>query len=98
MNDYITKYPNRVPVVINHDRGIILTKNRFMVSCDMNVSELLMVIKKRCCLQPHESIFLICENDGTLPSGMTTLYALNQTHRSPDKILYLRLIRESSFG
>ena len=66
-NEIITKYPNRIPLIIekltNKNDGIIpdIDKNKYLVPDDLTVYQLMYVIRKRLKLSPEKAHIYILQ-------------------------------------
>jgi hypothetical protein len=90
--------PHRLPVIIKSlERSLILHKEKFLVGTNMDMKDILSLVRKKSVLHASESIFLFVNGDSIpcMTSNMLTLY--NQ-YKQADDILYFFVTKENTFG
>ena len=95
----LTKYPDRVPVIIDTttNNELRINKNKFVIPDTLSVSELIYVIRKRINIDSSKAIFLFLENNELL-SGNCKIRDLYHKNKSNDGFLYLVYEPENVFG
>lgn len=97
----IRRHPERCPVIITPRRlaskSMLVKKQKYMVPKDMNVSQLIYILRKRLSLNPQESIFLFTD-DMTMHIGSDTISKLYEKHKKSDGLLYMCYDKEATFG
>ncbi|XP_076339004.1 gamma-aminobutyric acid receptor-associated protein-like 2 isoform X3 [Tachypleus tridentatus] len=94
-----TKYPDRIPVVVERDPGSTIPtvdKHRFLVPDDISVAHFMWIIRKRIQLAPEKAIFLFI--DRMLPQSSATMGEIYREHSEEDGFLYIIYSGESTFG
>lgn len=94
----LTKYPDRVPVIIDTTNDELrINKNKFVIPDTLSVSELIYVIRKRINIDSSKAIFIFLENYELL-SGNCKIRDLYHKNKSNDGFLYLVYEPENVFG
>jgi GABA(A) receptor-associated protein len=89
------KYPDRIPIIVETD-DFVLDKQKFLVPCDLTVSQFLYVLRKRIKLKPEEGVYMFINN--ILSSGTQLLMSHYQNNCDEDGFLYIYLSKENTFG
>ena len=95
----VKKYPNRVPIIVERaDRCKLdlIDKKKYLVPNDLTMNQFIYVIRKRIDLKPHESIFLMVDNQ-ICPSNRTCK-SLYEERANEDGFLYVIYSSENTFG
>ena len=99
----MTKYPNRIPVIVEKDDNSslpVLQKMKYLVPESITVGQLMMVIRKRMELSQEKAIFLFV--NGTVLDSLKTIGErydeYMSTHNQQDKYFYIDLYFENTFG
>ncbi|CCW66320.1 unnamed protein product [Phytomonas sp. Hart1] len=80
---------------------------RLVLPMDKTVGEVILLLRERLALSPHEAIFLtvvspkLCTADSigfSMPPNNTTLGVLYEQYRNPDGFLYIAYCMENTFG
>ena len=101
-DDIRKKYPDRVPCIIekltnDHDTLIPeIDKNKYLVPKDLNVGQLMYVIRKRIKITPEKALFIFC--DGKVLQCSQTIETLYDNSQDKDGFLYLIYSGEATFG
>ena len=101
-DDIREKYPDRVPCIIekltnDHDTLIPeIDKNKYLVPKDLNVGQLMYVIRKRIKITPEKALFIFC--DGKVLQCNQTIDSLYDLNKDKDGFLYLIYSGEATFG
>jgi len=93
------KYPNRVPIIIEKANKCLLNdidKTKYLVPKDLNMNQLVYIIRKRIKLDNSQSIFFIV-GDNVCPSN-TPLCNIYDKHKDEDGFLYIIYTSENTFG
>jgi GABA(A) receptor-associated protein len=103
-----TKYPDRVPVVVERSIGSSLSdidKKKFLVPGDMTVAQFICVIRKRIKLLPEEAIFIFVDSHienakstVVIPPASAVLSNLYEEHKSPCGFLLVTYTGENVYG
>jgi len=94
----IEKFPDRVPIIIEPRASFPgkLDKNKYLVPVDMNVGQVLHLIRRRSKCASHTGIFLFIDN--VMPATTARLKDLADNHKSDDGFLYLNCCGEDTYG
>jgi len=93
------KYPDRVPVIVEkakYCRLADLDKKKYLVPCDLTVSQFYFLIRKRVHLKPEDALFFFIDN--IIPSTSETMGALYEKHKEADNFIYISYSEESVYG
>jgi len=94
-----TKYPDRVPVVVEKaPRSDIqdIDKRKFLVPNDISVAQFMYIIRRRIQLPPEKAIFLFVGK--VLPQTSLNMGQIYQEHKDEDGFLYIVYSGENTFG
>ena len=94
------KYPDRVPVVVEKEKGVDmpdLDKKKYLVPNDLSVGQFSYVIRKRLKLKAEKALYLFTQ-DGTIPPTSELLVNIYNKHKDSDNFLYLYITAERTFG
>lgn len=96
----MNKYPDRVPIIINKrkdDKNLMeLTKNKYLIPKNLQMSEVIFIIRKNIKVEPHTGIFVFVAN--VLVPVNTDIGTIYSQHKDPDGFLYITYSIESTFG
>lgn len=90
------KYPDRVPIIVDCKKEINLDKNKYLVPNNINLGQLMYILKKKININKNQSIFLLCNN--TLLLNTELINSLYNKHKDYDGFLYIILSLENTFG
>ena len=96
------RHPNRVACWIDKvsgDNTLPDTENekkKYLIESDMNLGQVMYIIRKRVKIDSKKAIFLFVEN--VLAPNSTTMGELYKEHARPDGLLYITYRAESTFG
>jgi GABA(A) receptor-associated protein len=97
----VDKYPECVPVIIRKcptDKIIKqIEKERYLIPKNLNVSEIVYIIRKHIQVKPEQAIFIFVNNGTLLPSNKL-ISEIYETYKSQDEILYITYKSENTFG
>ena len=90
------KYSNRIPIIVDCKKNILIDKNKYIVPNDLTIGQFLYTIRKRINLESKDAIFLLCNNK-MLSTGeiLSNVYELN---KDEDYFLYIIISKENVFG
>ena len=96
-----TKYPDRIPIILNKDPKCKLIKDidrkKYLVPNDLTVGQFVFVIRKRIKLSPETAIYLFV-NNSTIPTTSSTISSLYDSYKDIDGFLYITYSSENTFG
>jgi GABA(A) receptor-associated protein len=95
----LTKYPNRIPIIVNipKNSGIPeLDKKKYLIPGDMTLGQFMYVLRKRISLRPETALFLYVGN--TLAPTSEIVAQIYENHKDLDNFLYISVLTESTFG
>ncbi|KAL5551132.1 hypothetical protein UlMin_001308 [Ulmus minor] len=93
------KYPDRIPVIVEKaEKSDIpsIDKKKYLVPADLNVGQLVYVIRKRIKLGAEKAIFIFVDN--VLPPTGAILSAIYEEKKDEDGFLYVKYSGENTFG
>ena len=101
----VKKYEGRIPCVIEacvnkNSKDLVLDKNKYLVPCDLTMSQLMHVIRKRIEFDSEEAlfIFVIKDDQNHIVSPNQTLDIIQTEYVDEDGFLYFKVSKESTFG
>ncbi|KDP28320.1 hypothetical protein JCGZ_14091 [Jatropha curcas] len=97
--DIISKYPNRVPVIVERYSKTDLPemeKKKYLVPRDMSVGQFIHVLSSRLHLTPGKALFVFVKN--TLPQTATLMDSVYESFKDEDGFLYMCYSSEKTFG
>ena len=97
------KYPDRIPIIIEKGRCDLadISKNKFLVSREMTMSQFVFTIRKRIQLEPSQSLFVMVTSkghQGTLVSSNVPMCKVHEDHQDDDGFIYMIYTSENTFG
>jgi len=92
----MSKYPQRVPIIVDYKKEINLDKNKYIVPNNLTVGQFMYILQKRIQLKHEQSIFLLCNNE--LIFNTELIQNLFNRHRDYDGFLYIIISLENTFG
>lgn len=95
----ITKYPDRVPVIVEKQETsdvVDIDKNKFLVPCDLSVGQFVYVIRKRMKMPPEKAIFIFVDNH--IPMQSSLMSSIYDQSKDKDGFLYIKYAGENTFG
>lgn len=96
-----TKYPNRVPIILERSpncRSSVpdIDKHKFLVPRDITIGQFLFVIRKRIKLSSKTALFVFIDNK--IPSTSALIGSIYDTDKNSDLFLYATYSGENTFG
>ena len=96
INHLLERFPQKVPVcVMNKLDENNITQKKFMIPRNHTISQFMSVLRTKLSLNSKEAIFIIINN--TLAPSHSTINEMYNQHNE-NKILYVNLIKENTFG
>lgn len=99
-SDIVTKYPDKIPIVIqvSPKSRLVLSRRKFLVPKDFSLLNFMSKLRDHVHpLHPNSALFLLLEN-GTTPLMTKSLDELYQQYRDSDGFLYIVVCEENVFG
>ncbi|RXI09593.1 hypothetical protein DVH24_036057 [Malus domestica] len=96
--DMVTKYPDRVPVIVESTRGAIFLRWKEKIPCprDMSVGQFIYVLSSRLHLAPGTALFVFVKD--TMPQTASLMDSVYESFKDVDGFLYLCYSTEKTFG
>ena len=95
----LNKYPDRIPIICerakNQDLPLI-NKNKYLVTYDITIGQVICVIRNRMNLPSEFAIFLLV--DGHIPASASMIGELYEQYKDDDGFLYIEYFQENTFG
>jgi GABA(A) receptor-associated protein len=94
------KYPDRIPIICERDPRSNLQccdKNKFLVPCDLTISQFAYIIRKRIALDKSNALFLLVNSKNSI-AGDISVNDIYEKHRSSDGFLYISYTGEVLYG
>jgi GABA(A) receptor-associated protein len=98
-NKIKSKYPDRVPVIVEKVPGSVveqIDKRKYLVPNDITVAQFMWIIRKRINMPPEKALFLFCNK--IVPNTAITMGELYVDHKDADGFLYISYSGENTFG
>lgn len=98
-NDIITKYPDKVCVILENGDNTIpeLNNSQFLLDRNVTIGQLLYILRKRAQIEQYDSIYLFIEN-GYIPISSDKIGKIYDKYVDADGFLYMSFCREKTFG
>lgn len=103
----ITKYPSRVPVVIDKYKTIdpdLCTsesgtiKHKFLFPRDSTFGFILNIVRQRTELTKEDALYMHVVDSNTMPTVSKTIRDIYNEHKDKDGFLYLTYTMEKTYG
>ena len=91
-----SKYPQRVPIIVDCKEEINLDKNKYIVPNDLTVGQFIYILKKSIQINNEQTIFLLCNNK--LITATEIISNLYHKQKDSDGFLYIIICLENTFG
>jgi len=98
-NNIVTKYPERIPVVVEKLKNsdvVDIDKTKFLVPYSLTMGQFAYVIRKRMKLPPEKAIFLFINNN--IPMQSSLMSSIYDESKDKDGFLYIKYAGENTFG
>ena len=99
-HDIISKYPSRVPIIVEKSRQAKdipdIDKTKFLCPDSFTVGQFIYIIRRRLILPPEKALFVFINN--ILPLQSQFMKEIYSQHRDMDGFLYITYTGESTFG
>ena len=95
----MTKYKSRIPIIVEKNNNCQINeidKNKYLVPSDLKMNQFMFIVRKRLDLKPHETIFLLVNNE--LCTSSMAFYEIYEKHADEDGFLYIVYTSENTFG
>jgi GABA(A) receptor-associated protein len=92
----ISKYPGRIPIIVNTKGTLYLRKNKYMVPNTTTCGHFIYILRNYMDLKPEKSIFIFINN--MIPISSETIGNLYTKHKDDDLFLYIYVTEENTFG
>lgn len=94
----LRRFPDRVPVIVEQKQSFPgkLDKNKYLVPHEINVGQMLHLIRRRSKCRAETGIFLFVNN--TLPATSSLIYDLARENKEDDGFLYMSVCGEDTYG
>lgn len=98
--DVAQKHPTKIIVVVHRSAGTVLKlrRRKFVVPCEVTLSEFVCIVRKHSALMPSEAFFLFEKTSRRMVSGSSTIQELALRHVDGDRILHMEYCTENAFG
>jgi hypothetical protein len=97
MEKILTKYPDRVPVVIESKVCDDDTVLKLMVPRERIMGAMIVQLRNKIKMSPKQGMYLFV--NGTLPPNSSTVGQMWELHKNPDdKVLHIQYSLENTFG
>jgi Autophagy protein Atg8 ubiquitin like len=96
----LSKFAPKLPVIVERARASDpgIEKTKFLIDPNVTMAELLILIRRRVKLQPHQAVYLFVDNE-LVPSNATVREVYHHAQsRHPDGFLYITYCLENTFG
>ena len=96
----ITKYPDRIPVVIQPHSKLLKTakteKNKYLMPRNIKITEMMVIFRTIIKIDSSKAIFIFVNN--SLIPMRDTVEELYNTYKDQDGFLYITYAYENTFG
>jgi microtubule-associated protein 1 light chain len=100
ITNMLVKYPDKIPVVlkITNENKIKMEQKKFLIPNDLTLTEFMFTIRRRMTLNSTQAFFIYF-NDKYMERQTETMQNIYNKYQSPDdKILYVTISAENTFG
>ena len=100
-NTIFNKHPTKIPIIVDCESKLNLNKNKYIVPDTFEMSQFLVIIRKRLNMSSKDAIFIFIDSDkygSKLISASTMLKEIYNKYKEEDNFLYLKVLQENTFG
>lgn len=94
--DIISKYPDRIPVIVSEKNLPALDKHKFLAPRGITMGQFLYVLRRRMHLSPEMAMYAYV--NGVLPANSEIIASVYEKHKSDDACLDITVCGENTFG
>lgn len=95
-NDIFLKHPDRIPMIVDTRKELVIDKNKYIVPKDLTIGQFTYMLKKRLKINANDAIYLICNNKLLVNSH--TVSQVYYANKDSDDFLYIIIAAENTFG
>jgi GABA(A) receptor-associated protein len=93
----MSKYPDRIPCIVETCDDISLDKQKYLVPGDLTIGQLIFVIRKRVHLPQTDALFMFTAQN-ILPPTSALVSNVYRNFKDADGFLYFKISKENVFG
>jgi len=96
----INKYPDRVPIIIEQTKDIILPNYKYLLPRNISISTFMSIIRTKMNITNKKAIFTFVKSSETyilIPMNKT-MGSVYDIHKHKDNFLYIKFGIENTFG
>ena len=101
LNKILTKYPDRIPVILStKNTSIELKKHKYLVPKDITFSQFAQIIRTNlnAHLNKSEALFYFIGDNSVIPNSSQLMAQLYTKYKSDDFYLVILVDKEATFG
>ena len=91
------KYPDRIPMIVDTKKELILDKNKYIVPKELTIGQFIYMLRKRINMNENNNIYMLCNNQ-LLVSSHTVAQVYSTNKDDKDGFLYIVIAVENTFG
>ena len=91
----LRRHPTHRPFIIE-SKKFHLDRTKFLVPSDINMGQLMYVVRKRLKLDPGDGIFFLIDN--IMPNAKSLVAQVYQEYSDEDGFCYIEVTKENVFG
>ena len=95
-NRILTKYEDKIPIIVETVGSLTIDKNKFLVPKDMSLAQFNYVLRKRIKLNDAEGFFLFINDK--MACNTTIISLIYKENKDEDGFLYIKCSKENTFG
>jgi len=105
-NKLLSRYPDRIPIIIEKDKDVILENYKYLLPKNINIGEFMSIIRTKMNIANKQAIFTFvknCNNDFEkenyiLVPMSESIENIYNMYKNKDKFLYIKFGIENTFG